>query len=378
MCSTLKKLTNKLQPYFNVSLLIIEILVSKKGNDTRVLEHLLSFADHQFGKEVTGKHYRERGVGGRISNFEVDIEISNNIIKMLVNLYLQNDSLCNLDRDDMILPYLKRSLSLLNPWVTNLHLDVREGNSILSEEQENTLLKELYFAEQGMAAIAMNRRQIDLAEGLCQRCLAYTRRYGLEGEKKTTMIFTALQYCCNLRQLQGNLLDALTFSEECHNLVVEAYDPVHSQVQEAAGILIHILIAKGDLFDAERYAQVTYCNLRDKKNGMDQESEAIAEGAYNLSDVIFQQNGDLIKAEELARESLRIRSLINDSNNQSVGRNCNHLAAIMRAQEKYGDETKGLYERFLAISIRNTGPDGQSTAIGNCSLGIFHYQLALK
>jgi len=91
MSSTLKKLTNKLQPYFNVSLLIIEILVSKKGNDTRVLEHLLSFADHQFGKEVTGKHYRERGVGGRISNFEVDIEISNNIIKMLVNLYLQND-----------------------------------------------------------------------------------------------------------------------------------------------------------------------------------------------------------------------------------------------------------------------------------------------
>jgi len=58
----------------------------------------------------------------------------------------------------MILPYLKRSLSLLNPWVTNLHLDVREGNSILSEEQENTLLKELYFAEQGMAAIAMKRR----------------------------------------------------------------------------------------------------------------------------------------------------------------------------------------------------------------------------
>jgi flagellar hook assembly protein FlgD len=95
---------------------------------------------------------------------------------------------------------------------------------------------------------------------------------------------------------------------------VEAYDPVHPQVQEAAGILINILISKGDLFDAERYGQVTYGNLRDKKNGIDQESDTVAEGAYNLAHVIFRQDGDLINAEELARESLRITSLRNDSN----------------------------------------------------------------
>jgi hypothetical protein len=47
-----------------------------------------------------------------------------------------------------------------------------------------------------------------------------------------------------------------------------------------------------------------HCTLRDKKNGIDQESEAVADGAYNLADVIFRQDGDLIKAEELARESL--------------------------------------------------------------------------
>jgi hypothetical protein len=54
------------------------------------------------------------------------------------------------------------------------------------------------------------------------------------------------------------------------------------------------------------------------------------------------------------------------------------LAAILRAQGKYGDETRGLYERLLAIFIRNNGPDGQNSAIGNYSLGLFHYQLALK
>eukprot|EP00596_Hydrurales_sp_CCMP1899_P001314 CAMPEP_0119035202 /NCGR_PEP_ID=MMETSP1177-20130426/2149_1 /TAXON_ID=2985 /ORGANISM="Ochromonas sp, Strain CCMP1899" /LENGTH=117 /DNA_ID=CAMNT_0006993173 /DNA_START=401 /DNA_END=751 /DNA_ORIENTATION=+ len=117
------------------------------------------------------------------------------------------------------------------------------------------------------------------------------------------MIFHALSTYCSLRERQGNYSDAVTFAEECYNLVVEAYDPVHPQVQEAAGVLINILIRKGDLFDGERYAQVTYGNLRDKKNGIDQESEAVATGAYNLANVIYRQKGDLIKAEELARES---------------------------------------------------------------------------
>jgi hypothetical protein len=65
---------------------------------------------------------------------------------------------------------------------------------------------------------------------------------------------------------------------------------------------------------------------------MDQESEAIAKGAYNLANVIYEQKGDLMKAEELARESLRITSLINDSNHQSVGSICNLLANILRIQ----------------------------------------------
>jgi hypothetical protein len=77
---------------------------------------------------------------------------------------------------------------------------------------------------------------------------------------------------------------------------VEAYDPVHPQVQEAAGVLINILISKGDSFDSERYAQVTYGNIRDKKNGIDQGSESVAIGAYKLADVIYQQDVDFIKA----------------------------------------------------------------------------------
>jgi hypothetical protein len=355
--------------------IICEILDSKKGNDARILEHLLSYAEYQVGKGVPGKLYREREDGERISNWIVEIQISNAIISLLSGLYMQNKSLSNIDCDDMAFPYLERSLSILNPWVINLDSGSGNGIDSLSKDQIEILLDELIYTEQKMAKVTVTRRQFDAAEGHCQRCLVYSRRYELEGEKKTTSIFEALRSYCNLRQQQDNLSDALTIAEECYNLVVEAYDPVHPQVQEAAGVLIHILIRKGDLYDAERYAQVTYGNLRDKKNGIDQESEAVAKGAYNLADVIFKQDGNLIKAEELARESLRIRSLIFNSNHESVSISGSLLANILRIQSKLGDETRGLFERFLAISTRNQGPDGSYTAAANHHLGLFYGQL---
>jgi hypothetical protein len=142
MCPILKKLQNKLRPYHEVTGLINEILESKKGNDCRVLEHLLSFAEHQFGKGVTGKDYRERDGGERISNWEVETDFLYEIIKMLVKLYQQDNSLSNLNRDYIIFPYLERSLSLLNPWLTNLDSDPSEGIITLSNEQEDSLLQQ--------------------------------------------------------------------------------------------------------------------------------------------------------------------------------------------------------------------------------------------
>jgi hypothetical protein len=287
MCPILKKLTNKLQPYHEVARLIDEISESKEGNDCRVLEYLLSFAEHQFGKGVPEKHYRERGDGERIINWEVDIEILHRVIQTLSNYYSKDYSLSTIVQVDMIFPYLERSLSLLNPWVINLDSDASKGINSLNEDQIIVLVEQLFYMEQNMVVLAIIRRQFDLAEGHCQRCLAYSRRYGLEEEDKITMIFQALKLCCSLQDHQRNYSGALPFVEECYNLVVEAYDPAHPQVQEAAGVLINILISKGNLFDAERYAQVTYGNLRDKKNGIDQESKVLVEGAFNLANVIY-------------------------------------------------------------------------------------------
>jgi hypothetical protein len=96
---------------------------------------------------------------------------------------------------------------------------------------------------------------------------------------------------------------------------------------------------------------VTYGNLRDKKNGIDQESEAVAMGALNLPNVIRVQKGDLLKAEELGRKSLRIRTLIFGDNDHTVGMCCNLIACILQARNKLGDDTRAFYERSLAICI---------------------------
>jgi hypothetical protein len=279
-----------------------------------------------------------------------------------------------ISRCEMSFPHLERSLSLLNPWLIQLDLD----GSNRMDTRINYIMEKLFVTEHNMAALTINIYQLDIAEGHCQRCLAYSRRYGLEGEEKITNIFAALSSYCTLRERQRDYSGALIFAEEAYNLVVEAYNPVHPQLQEAAGILIHILIAKGDLYDAERYAQVTYGNLRDKKNGIDQEGEEMATGAFNLADILFKQNGDLIKAEMLARESLRIRNLIYGSDHSIVQMSCYFLANILSAQGNLGDETRGLYERSLALSIRNDGPDGLNTAIVNNKFGQFYIQLAEK
>jgi hypothetical protein len=103
----------------------------------------------------------------------------------------------------------------------------------------------------------------------------------------------------------------------------------------------------------------------------------LAIGATNLALAIYQQEGgDLLNSKELARESLRIKLSIYGSDHDEVGSSCDLLANILVAKGQLGDEARGLYKRYLAISIRDTGPDGEGTAAANHNLGKLHYQLA--
>jgi hypothetical protein len=111
---------------------------------------------------------------------------------------------------------------------------------------------------------------------------------------------------------------------------------------------------------------------------MDQEGEIVAEGAHNWADVIFrQQDGDLIKAEGLARESIRIKDQLYGAHGSRVSGSFLHLARILLKQGKLGDETKELFEHSLANFSRDEGPDGGNTASANIKIGQFYYEIAM-
>jgi hypothetical protein len=228
--------------------------MGKHGMILRILEHLLLYAEYQFGKEIAGISYRERILGDRISNWNVDVDILHNINHRIIRIHIQNSIINNTVCDNMITPYLERSLSLLNPYLIHLHLDASNRLNRSNKDQANILLQELLFSEADMAIVCMNRHQFDAAEGHCQRCLAYSKRLILEGKEKTSLMFTAFSTYCYLRVNQGDYSSAVILAEEGYNLVMLNHDPFHPQVQEAVGILINILIAKGDYYEALRYA----------------------------------------------------------------------------------------------------------------------------
>jgi hypothetical protein len=376
----LKKLSNKLEPFYDVLRIYKEIVLSKRGKDIRILEHLLLYANIQLGNRQTGPDYCVREDGERISNWEVNIGIFYDLNRQIADIYPRDSSLSIIIRDNLQFPYLERAICILNSWLVHLNLDAsnRIGKvTQLTNIMRDRLWFELYRTEHDMAGVTMNRNQYDLTEGHYQRSLTYSRRYGVEGEQKTSAIFSALCGIIELRNRQCNYSSSVSFAEEAYNLVVVAYDPVHIQVQEAAAKLITCLTRKGDLFNAERFAEITYSNLKDHKNGIDQESEDVAMGAYNFAEVLYKQNSELIKAEELARKALGIRVRLGDhALNRVVGASCSLLANILLAQNRLGDETKELYERSLVVQVLTEGPDGHGVVLGNSDLGKFYLMLS--
>eukprot|EP00596_Hydrurales_sp_CCMP1899_P010657 CAMPEP_0119037014 /NCGR_PEP_ID=MMETSP1177-20130426/5108_1 /TAXON_ID=2985 /ORGANISM="Ochromonas sp, Strain CCMP1899" /LENGTH=331 /DNA_ID=CAMNT_0006997679 /DNA_START=319 /DNA_END=1314 /DNA_ORIENTATION=- len=276
----------------------------------------------------------------------------------------------------MAIPYLEKVLELLAPWSVIIDSDDAISVNSLDIDHINHVLLLLSGAERSIAVIYTHGYKLKLAESHCKLALSYAKRYTGEEVHKTALPCDAYKSFCELRMRQDDYTSAVNYAEEAYNCVAVTYNPVHPEVQSAACMLIECLIHKGDLYDAERYSQLTLDSLKDPANKLDQNSEAVAMGYYNLGKVINSQNGNLEKAEMLVREAYRIRVQLYDNNHYLLGLNANLLANILMAKGNYGDETKTLFERFLATSLRNEGPDGVNTATGNINLGNLHYELA--
>eukprot|EP00596_Hydrurales_sp_CCMP1899_P000899 CAMPEP_0119041090 /NCGR_PEP_ID=MMETSP1177-20130426/11235_1 /TAXON_ID=2985 /ORGANISM="Ochromonas sp, Strain CCMP1899" /LENGTH=300 /DNA_ID=CAMNT_0007006807 /DNA_START=405 /DNA_END=1307 /DNA_ORIENTATION=- len=245
----------------------------------------------------------------------------------------------------------------------------------MTKDQVNRISFLSALVENEIAIIYMYRSQFNLVETHCQRGLSYARLYEGTEDKKSDLLCSTLRTFYELRRNEGNYADALQFAEEAYNYEAVVYNPVHPKVQNAASTLIECLTRKGDLCKAELFAQMTLDSLKDPKNGLDQQSEAVAKGYYDLAEVVREQRGDLVKAEKLVRESLRIRVVIN-SNSFLVGYSVCLLATILRMQNKLGSETKELLEQSLANGIRNFGPDGTNAAIDHFNFGMYYRELA--
>jgi hypothetical protein len=221
MCPTLKRLSKKFQPLDDLVHLIIEILIEKEVEDIRILEHLLSYAEYQF--------YRGMNESQRVSIWEPDFLFLYKITHSIINIFKNDTQLSNIIRNDKMLPYYEKQLRLLNPWLVRLDSNRQTDN--LSDKQIESLLGELYVVECGMAVLTYESNQFDASEKHCQKCLSHSRRLGVEGGKRITAVLDALHIYVNLRQYQSDHLGAVAFAEEAYNLVVEAYDPAHPQVQ---------------------------------------------------------------------------------------------------------------------------------------------------
>jgi hypothetical protein len=276
--------------------------------------------------------------------------------------------------DNLSYYYHTKILDILRPWSAYFNLSPSSSRVVDSDELYDVhhIIVLLSNTERNIAFVHEHRSEFDQAENHCHLAMSYAKLYEGEEGVRVDLLCRALKLFAEIRCSQNIFADAVAYAEESYNCAAIAYNPVHPEVQS----LIECLILIHDFDKAEIFAQMTLDSLKDPANRVDQHSEAVAKGHYDLAMCINEQNGNLIKAEKLIRESLRIRLLVLDKDHGLVGHSTMLLARNLQLQFKLGSETKELFERFLSISLKHCGPDGTDTATANELLGRFYFAVA--
>jgi hypothetical protein len=202
VCKTIKKLSHELQPYQEVVRMIEEIdeeRPKKAHLNVRVLGHLVSFAEHQFGDRVVGRSYRVRINGDRIGNWESEILILMSIYRELTTVHNSDESLSMISQNDLIFPYYEKMLDLLKPWSAYFNSNPTTRVDSMDKDKVNHLLRLSSQTERNIALIYTFRNEFDLAENYCQISLSHARLYEGEEEMKTDLLCSALRVNCDLQ-----------------------------------------------------------------------------------------------------------------------------------------------------------------------------------
>jgi hypothetical protein len=261
----LKQFSNDLQPYREVAKIIREIIEAPEKSpveDRRLFKHVLYYAQFQFGDRLPGKSYRQRANGSQITNWAVDFGFFHEIYSRIGESYANDTSLGRIVQANNMIPYVEKQLEVLTPWSVLIDSDCHIDS--LNKDEINQVLILLSDSARVLASLYLKKEEFNASEVYCKRALSYASKYEGKLEEKTTQLCRKTTQLCrnytayyNLRMRQADFFGAKKFAEEAYNCCAEAYNPVHPEVQKAAGNLIGVLGELGDFEKAEIFAQLT-------------------------------------------------------------------------------------------------------------------------
>lgn len=162
---------------------------------SRLLEYAVTLAENQFGKRIAGISLHARKNGGRIDAWNVEID----------TLYKIHSKLGyhNLSPNDI--PYYKKALEILDPWILQIDLSELEQIDVLSKEQIHHLFQILSETESTLRVGYRKIYDLDDAKHYQEQAIIHLKRLK-EGEDKIKRVFDNLSSLANLFTIMGKFI----------------------------------------------------------------------------------------------------------------------------------------------------------------------------
>lgn len=328
-----------------------------------VLECAILYADYQFGPRIDGKSHRIRSNGDHIDSWQ-----SVTMPMCLALLHLSDILL------DMHTPSALEK-ALVHAVEARVLIKPQESSMEFGELDYRCLI--FFRIEVSLADICIEMSQLVEAEVHCIELLRFANK--CHSKNNYVYLYEALKRNARLRKAQGRLSEAIALTEEAYISVSDAKGPENAEVQEAAVELIECLMITGQLSRAEAFSRITYENLIDPSNGIDQNSDQVARGMQQLAWIclrITREDKDappslLVEAESLIKNACDVTQQLHGHPTTNLTVCLAIYGDILMQRDASIEEIRCLFERVLRV-YRGAGAVGCSNAT-ECltSLGMF-------
>jgi tetratricopeptide (TPR) repeat protein len=202
----------------------------------------------------------------------------------------------------------------LKSWILQIDLKEGERTDNLDEQKIDCLYSNLALIEYNLSYNCRKLNDWDNALHYIEKSVLHAILMK-EGEIKIERLLVNLNSLGEAFHKMGKLTESKAIREEAYMHVSEIHNHEHPLVLEIGGNLIEILIATGELYDAERFARVCYDSLT--RVPLDPDSYEAANAARNLTEVscdLIRANGldsvNIEEAEMLARKAVYSKALV--------------------------------------------------------------------